>query len=269
MASPASALGQKIGETFDEAVLRLLKKYVDKLGFALLKPEEGKKLVHLTPIHGISKQVDHVIVEKGRRDPLVVVEIKWLKDSRHIYDKGGWIGGMEKILYQNPTVRGAMAVLAGYWSPRILQQIQYSRHITAIVMATTDEVYSIFARYGVTIDIDKRRNAIANPAEALAQFEALTGEERAKLGDEIVEGKSHQLFLALRSSLTPVDELSVESIEVVLRTNQGNILRQAFTSPEQARNFVDTYTGEQAAVQLKRVIKEASTPYQTSLFQDD
>ena len=38
MASPASALGQKIGETFDEAVLRLLKKYVDELGFNLLKP---------------------------------------------------------------------------------------------------------------------------------------------------------------------------------------------------------------------------------------
>ena len=155
MASPASALGQKIGETFDEAVLRLLKKYVDELGFDLLQAEEGKKLVHLTPVHGISKQVDHVIVEKGRRDPLVVVEIKRLKNSRHIYDKGGCIGGMEKILYQNPTVRGAMAVLAGYWSSRILQQIQYSRQITAIVMATTEEVYSIFARYGVKYTLTK------------------------------------------------------------------------------------------------------------------
>jgi hypothetical protein len=121
----------------------------------------------------------------------------------------------------------------------------------------------------VNIHIDKRRNAIANPAEALAQFEARTEEEKAKLGDEIVEGKSHQLFLALRSLLTPVDELSVENIEVVLRTNQGNILRQTFTSPEEARNFIDTYTGEQAAVQLRRVLKEASTPYQTSLFQND
>lgn len=84
-----------------------------------------------------------------------------------------------------------------------------------------------------------------------------------------MQGKSHQLFLALRSLLTSVDELSVESIEVVLRTNQGNILRQTFTSPEKAHSFIDTYTGEEAAVQLKRVLKEASTPYQTSLFQND
>ena len=37
MASPASALGQKIGEAFDEAVLRLLKRHVDELGFDLHK----------------------------------------------------------------------------------------------------------------------------------------------------------------------------------------------------------------------------------------
>ena len=128
-----SALGQQIGALFDEAIRDLLRELASQLEFELLSPQEGKHLLHLTPAHGVAKQIDHIIVARGQRDPLVVVELKWLKDSRHIYDKGGWIEGLAKIKQHNPTIRGVLAILAGYWSSKILQQLEFGGGVRAIV----------------------------------------------------------------------------------------------------------------------------------------
>ena len=265
----SSALGQKIGELFDEAVLDLLRELSTPMGFDLMPSQKGKQLHHLTPIHGIAKQIDHIITATGQSDPLVVIELKWLKDSRHIYDKGGWIGELAKIKQGNPTVRGALALLAGHWSPKIIQQLEFGGGVRVIVMLNVDEMYSLLRQHGVDIQIDKQRNAIADPETALAQFRQLTETARTQIKRQIVANQRLEVEKALENFLTPVDNLLVTSIEVVLKTNQGNVFIREFASAEKAIQFISEYTGPDAEEKLRQAVKEKKGPYQFSLPQDD
>ena len=265
----SSALGQQIGALFDEAVLDLLHELSAPLGFDLMSPSEGKRLHHLTPIHGIPKQIDHIITAKGEADPLVVIELKWLKDSRHIYDKGGWIEGLAKVKQGNPTVRGALALLAGHWSPKIIQQLEFGGGVRAIVMLTVEEMYDLLRQFGVDIQIDKQRNAIVDPETALAQFRQLTETDRTQIKRQIVANQRLEVEKALENFLTPVDNLLVTSIEVVLKTNQGNVFIQEFASAEKAIQFISEYTGPDAEEKLRQAVKEKKCPYQLSLPQDN
>ena len=265
----SSALGQQMGALFDEAVLDLLHELSAILEFELVSPPKGKHLQHLTPIHGIPKQIDHIIAAKGQSDPLVVVELKWLKDSRHIYDKGGWIEGLAKVKQGNPTVRGALALLAGHWSPKIIQQLEFGGGVRAIVMLNVDEMYSLLRQYGVDIQIDKERNAIANAEAALEHFTKLSGTPRAQIKKQIAAKGRAEVEKALRHFLTPVEKLAVTSIEVSLKTNQGNVFTKEFASAEKAIEFISQHTGPEAEEKLRRVLKERKDAHQLSFSQDD
>ena len=264
----SSALGQQIGGLLDEAVLDLLREFSGQLDFDLMPPDEGKHLLHLTPTHGIAKQIDHIIVAKDQRDPLILVEIKWLKDSRHIYDKGGWIEGLDKIKQRNPTVRGALALLAGHWSPKILQQLELGSNVRSIVLLNVEEMFGLLQRHGVDIQIDKKRNAIANPKNALEQILGLSATARRQIKTGIVAGRRAEIERALKDFLAPVAELAVVSIEVSLRINQGNVLAKEFASAKEAIEFISQHTGPDAPETLRRVVKESESNYQLSLPQD-
>ena len=265
----SSALGQQMGALFDEAVLDLLHELSTTLKFDLVSPPKGKHLQHLTPIHGIPKQIDHIIAAKGQSDPLVVVELKWLKDSRHIYDKGGWIEGLAKVKQGNPTIRGALAILAGHWSPKIIQQIQFGGGVRVIVMLNVDEMYSLLRQYGVDIQIDKQRNAIANAEAALEHFAKFSVTARAQIKNQIVAKGRAEVEIALRDFLTPVETLAITSIEVSLKTNQGNIFTKEFVSADKAIEFISQHTGPDAEEKLRQAVKEKKDIYQPSFLQDD
>ena len=265
----SSALRQQIGSLLDEAVLDLLRELSGQLDFDLMPPDEGKHLLHLTPTHGIEKQIDHIITAKGQHDPLVLVEIKWLKDSRHIYDKGGWIEGLDKIKQRNPTIRGAVALLAGYWSQKILQQLELGSSVRSIVLLDVEEMYSLLRQHGIDIQIDKKRNAVANPNNALDQILRINSTTRHQIKTAIVANRRAELERALNDLLTPVAELAVVSIEVSLRVNQGNVVAKEFTYANEAIEFISQHTGPDAPETLRRVVKESGSGYKPSLLQDD
>lgn len=114
----ADKFGQLIGEAFEKAAITLIK---DNLSLAhkeyeLLEPKKGRSKVKLEMLSGSLRQLDTVIMAKDSDDPVALLETKWLKDARHHNDKGAWILQLREIKKKHATVRGAAAVLAGYWT---------------------------------------------------------------------------------------------------------------------------------------------------------
>jgi hypothetical protein len=140
-----SHIGQLIGEAFENVVFKFVKHYLRRKhpDFTILDPEQGKKLLTLDMPGGIKRQLDTVITFSDSDDPIALLETKWLKDGRHWNDKGAWILQLREIRRNYPTVRGAAAVLAGYWNEgvRVLLKNQ-GGGIDMILVATDDEIYS-------------------------------------------------------------------------------------------------------------------------------
>jgi hypothetical protein len=67
---------------------------------------------------------------------------KWLKDARHHNDKGAWILQLREISKQYSTVRGAVAILAGYWTEGVGLMLESNAGVRMILVATDEEVYS-------------------------------------------------------------------------------------------------------------------------------
>jgi len=140
----ASHIGQMIGESFEDVVIKFIKSYLKKnhSEFVILDPERGKKLLTLDMPGGIKRQLDTVIAAIDSDDPVALLETKWLKDARHWNDKGAWILQLREVRRNYPTVRGAAAILAGYWNEgfRVLLRNQ-GGGISMILVATDEEVY--------------------------------------------------------------------------------------------------------------------------------
>ena len=145
-----SRIGQIIGEAFEVAVIKFIRSYLRKNypEYVILNPEQGKKLLTLNMPGGIKRQLDTVIAPKYSADPVALLETKWLKDGRHWNDKGAWILQLREVRKSYPTVRGAAAILAGFWNEgvRVLLRDEGGR-IDMILVATDEEVYKSIQPY--------------------------------------------------------------------------------------------------------------------------
>lgn len=139
----ASRFGQMIGEAFASQVVSFIHQYLSETypDHVLLEPEVGRALVKLEMTGGTFRQMDNVIVQRGSSDPIALFESKWLKDARHHNDKGAWILQLREMRKKYPTVRGAVANLAGYWTESVGVMFQSEGGIISVLVATDQEVY--------------------------------------------------------------------------------------------------------------------------------
>lgn len=139
----ASKFGQMIGEAFADAVYEYIQGYLAEKhsDYVLLEPQLGKKLVRLAMPGGTSRQMDNVISQSDSVDPIALFESKWLKDGRHHNDKGAWILQLKEISRHYPTVRGAVANLAGYWTEGVRIMFESEGRVNMVLIATDEEVY--------------------------------------------------------------------------------------------------------------------------------
>ncbi|HLV37374.1 MAG TPA: hypothetical protein VKY59_19805, partial [Spirillospora sp.] len=141
--SAASKFGQMIGETFEQVVFDFIDQYlaVSHPDYEILAPEEGKQIIALQTFGGTLRQLDTVVVEKESDDPVALLETKWLKDARHHNDKGAWILQLREVRKQYATIRGAAAILAGYWTEGVGVMLDTNAGIRMILVATDEEIY--------------------------------------------------------------------------------------------------------------------------------
>src|SRR5438874_7571969 len=122
VSNPGSALGEAIGALIELALNRTLKPIAEANGRLYitagprnLKTGRDTKLL-LKDSNGVEYQID-AIITNNRIQPLVLIESKYIRYTKHNRDKGSWVCTAHSSLRKRfPSVRSSIAVLAGSWS---------------------------------------------------------------------------------------------------------------------------------------------------------
>jgi hypothetical protein len=262
----ASRFGQLIGTAFATVVIAYIKDYLrDKHpGYILLEPEQGKQVIRLKMLGGTSRQMDNVIVPVDSREPIALLESKWLKDARHHNDKGAWILQLREVRKKYATLRGAVAVLAGYWTEGVGVMFTSEAGIRMVLVATDEEVYGTLqeplSRYleknglsAFPLIAEEIRVGLPRPwdlANCLEELNA-TNElisiaqswltlpkpqaETLRVGGDFVGAAIDELLKPLP------DNPKIERLEIALQIDTGNTIYCEFSDMEQAIEFIQTH----------------------------
>ncbi len=197
--APENSLGQWIGYIVDDGTAVILDEIVGELvketGRKFIAvPQKGDKTIRLKNSLGQDKQIDHAIKESAVYK--LIVESKWLKDQRHLNDKGSWILMMGDILLENKNLKGIVVVLAGPWES--MRSVIEKR--AEAVMVPTQEVYDCLSKHGIDIPLDLVRNAYKNPGKSLAGF-LTVAEQMIDKGIDFTRELGYELLKSYKSEL--------------------------------------------------------------------
>ena len=261
-----SHVGQLIGEAFENAVFKFIKHHLKKSHpeFAILTPEQGKKLLTLDMPGGIKRQLDTVITFANSDDPVALLETKWLKDGRHWSDKGAWILQLREVRKNYPTIRGAAAVLAGYWKEgvRVLLKNE-GGGIAMILVATDDEIYRSLQPYldqylgNDTFSLVAKQIRFRFPEKHVEQFDDflinmrdtgqldkvaktwLNFEQETETGERLKGKVLIQQSLDILLRPLPA-KLNLRQYEITFEVETGNLIHKTFNDLEDMLDFINT-----------------------------
>jgi len=285
--SPASLFGQIIGDVFEYVVIGFVERYLDAVhpDYELLQPEEGKRVVTLEMAGGLSRQMDNVVAPKESDDPVALLETKWLKDARHHNDKGAWILQLREVRKNHATIRGAAAILLGYWTEGVGMMLMSEGGVKMVLVATDEQVYSTLqnpldqflgddtfilspevmrASYPrprdllrLAIQLEETRE-IEVIARAWLEFERIQDENGNMLtGGDLIEAAIDELLSPLPSNPT------IARFEVALQIDTGNTIYEEFTDMEHLIEFVSTYSSNAEAI-LDKITPKKNVKYNNS-----
>lgn len=263
--SAASKFGQMIGEAFESVVIEWVKKYIahHHAEFELLETNTDGTLITLKMPGGLPRQMDTVIALKNSNDPVALLESKWLKDGRHHNDKGAWILQLREVRKRYATIRGAVAILAGYWTEGVSVMLMGEGGINMVLVATDEEVYGTLQtpldRFlgGDSFPLDARamRGRYPRPWDlanclidlqqrgelheiAASWLEFPRGETE---NGNILTGKD-LLKAALDDLLGPLPHHpAIRKFEIALQIDTGNTIYDEFEDVESLIQFIQDY----------------------------
>jgi len=280
--SPASKVGQIIGEVFEQHVLELVNAYLSNRfpDYELLQPKTGKKTITLEMLGGLARQMDHIIIPKGSSDPVALLETKWLKDARHHNDKGAWILQLREVRKKHPTIRGAAAILLGFWTAGVGLMLMSEGGIRMVLVATDEQVYSTLQQPldaflgGNTFKLDAlvMRGSYPRPHDLLALLNHLQEHDQlasiARSWFDFVRGTDPSgavltgkdlVHAAIDDLLAPLPpEPTIKKFEIALQLDTGNTIYEEFTDAEEALAFLQTHFQDPQQL-LKRITPRQNT----------
>ncbi len=279
--SASSKFGQMIGEAFEQVVIALVADYLEEAypDYEILEPSEGKQLVTLKMLGGSSRQLDTVIAACGSNTPVALLETKWLKDARHHNDKGAWILQLREVKKRYATVRGAVAVLAGYWTEGVGIVLMSEGGIKMVLVATDEEVYSTIQphldeflgknSFGLNAKEMRKRyprpwdlanciiwleeeNKLGQIAESWLRFEKQGKDGELVTGKELVKQAVDELLVPLP------DAPCIQKFAISLQIDTGNVIYEEFTDVEESLEFIRAHFCNPEQI-LKRIAPVVSS----------
>jgi hypothetical protein len=249
-----------IGEAFEVAVVGYIQRYLADYhpDYELLDPLAGKKALTLAMTGGLLRQIDNIITPKGSQQPVALLETKWLKDARHHNDKGAWILQLREIRKNYASIRGSIAILAGYWTEGVGLMLQNEGGVKMILVATDAEVYStlqphldrFLGDHTFALDAKTMRQSYPHPEKLAALVQHL---KEHHLFDSLVASWFGFERLAGKTGLQLIyqalDEVLVELVtspqatrfEITIEVSSGNLIHKSFTDLEEAQQFLVDY----------------------------
>lgn len=270
----ASKFGQLIGNAFADVVIDVIRKHLvsEYPNHILLEPEEGKKLVKLEMFGGTSRQLDNVIAPRDSNDPVALFESKWLKDARHHNDKGAWILQLKEVRKKYPSVRGAAAILAGYWTEGVGVMFKSEAGVQMVLVASDEQIYStlqepvnrFMKRHKLpefVFNVQEIQDSLPRPhdlANCLVEMKA-SGELQAIAAgwlDFSTQVQDKALILGRNRIKAVIDSLlshlplnpRPRRFEIAMEIDTGNIIYEEFDDIEDVMGFIHLYHNNPQAI---------------------
>ena len=233
VARATSALGQEVGKVFESAVMETVRGEVEARNYSI-------RPARLTNGTGNVYQIDAVVFDADER-PVVIIDPKYIRYTKHNRDKGSWLCTAHYNLRKtHRTIRKSLAVLAGRWSNPSKALI--GSFGIEIVEVPFDHMAGVLRAYGVEFDWPETGGeAVAR--QSLEAFSNLDQNDRDEIGAKIVSGVSEDLKNHVVQVLdTDVSTIAtrVSEVEVLLKTNQGELILSSFSSvPDAMKALTD------------------------------
>ena len=203
VANPGSTLGEAVGATMEREVNRLLHPLAAENGCVFLsagKPDPrtgAATTLYLEDEFKTRYKVDSVIANV-RIQPLVLVESKYIRYTKHNRDKGSWIANTHSNLRRAyPTVRQSLAILAGSWSAPAKAMIQSAD--TVVFDVGFERVADTLAQYGIDFRWGDKERGKAH--EAWSVWQSLTDADYDAIGYAFLSDIEPDLRELLRVAL--------------------------------------------------------------------
>lgn len=234
VANPSAALGEAVGKLFEQGVIECLRSDVEIRGHSIRQ----SRLENGT---GNKYQIDAVIFDQNG-DPVVIVEPKYIRYTKHNRDKGSWLCTAHYSLRKTfPTIRKSIAVLAGRWS-QPSKALMHSFGVQ-IFEVPFERIVSILERYGLDFDWPEKAH-ILQKRQVWEAYCDLNDSDLTDISMQLVADIEKSLNEAVKFVLeTDIDSLPrrISTIEVLMKTEQDEFVMKTFDSAAGALGYLTSY----------------------------
>jgi hypothetical protein len=174
---PASALGEAVGKLVEDAVHVIVEEIIKECRYEISDVKE------LTDKAGIKFKIDLPI--KRGRDLVALVDVKYLRYTKHARDKGSWvIVAHNRLRASYPTIKKCIVILAGHgWSADAKRMIKTS--CIDVIDATPEVLNGILRRHGVEF-VWKEKDE-ETPKKSWEKWQSISEEEKLQIKSEIMD----------------------------------------------------------------------------------
>ena len=243
VANPGSTLGEAVGTLVELEVNRLLRPIAEENGCvyvtagpANIRTGRPTKLL-LKDSSGNEFQIDSVIAN-ARMQPLVLIESKYIRYTKHNRDKGSWVCTAHYSLRHTfPTVRKSIAIVAGNWSgssKALMESFDIS-----LFEVSFPKIANTLAEYGVDINWEeKERERVILAWEKWSQ---LNETQYLEIAQRLLSDIGPALQKSIKATLDPVAPRKVSEIGVAIEMNRSESKRYVLGPIDAAIEFLEAF----------------------------
>ena len=242
-ANPGSTIGEAMGALIEAELKRILRPIAEDNDCVFVtagrpKPRSAKPTkLKLKDAAGNEYQIDAVIANE-RMQPLVLIESKYIRYTKHNRDKGSWVCTAHYSLRRTfPSIRQSIAVLAGNWS-KSSKAMMRSFDVNLFEVGF-QRIVETLTEYGVDFawGEKEREKAIA----AWDNWQKLTDSQFEEIAHKLMHDIAPELRETLTATLSTAIPREIREIEITIESTLGESRHYTFNSMTEAIEFLENF----------------------------
>ena len=183
---------------------------------------------------GTNYNLDGIIINEERQ-PIVLLESKWIRYKKHNRDKASWITNAHReIKKKYPTVRGSLALLAGEWSLTSLEMLDQAQ--ITVIRIGFDQVADRLLDDGIDIRWEEKDRVKSEVA--WRNFQRLDSGVVERIGKDLLDLVKSDLIHFMQTINDPREAFELTSLTITIEESGGWIRTRKVQSVNEAITFL-------------------------------
>ncbi len=248
--SYGSQIGEAIGKLAEQRIQDIVSSEVEKFDFSLSTRRKRPSAEKMINASGNTYQIDFIIYDK-RSNPLVLIESKYLRYTKHCRDKASWTCVAHyRLRLQYPTIRRSIAVLSGSWTEASIRLMEsFGIDVLKVDWPTIRGVLTDHR-----IQFDWAENDNETPRTAWDRFSRLSEQNRKQIAADCLQPIESRLQRLVSKALKCEERAipQLEKVELLIKTSANQFILREFGSTSDLLRFLisDLHTPVQDLTKL-------------------